>query len=91
MTHRTEVKGIVAGAVAGACWGVAFLAPELVRQFTPFQLAIGRYLAYGVLAVVLVAPRFRQLQTSLGRREWGALFGLSLLGNLLYYVPAPCN
>lgn len=29
--------------------GVVFLAPELARDFTPPQLAIGRYLAYGLL------------------------------------------
>jgi len=86
MNRKTEFKGIIAGAVAGACWGFVFLAPELVRDFTPFQLAIGRYLAYGILALVLIAPRLTRLRGQMGRREWAALLGLSLTGNLLYYV-----
>jgi len=86
MGHSTEVKGIIAGAIAGACWGFVFLAPELVRHFTALQLATGRYLAYGVLALVLVAPRLPRLRAMLGRREWWALIRLSLLGNLLYYI-----
>jgi len=87
MRHsRIEVKGIVAGAIAGACWGFVFLAPELVRSFTPFQLAVGRYLAYGVLALILIAPRLPRLRAMLGRREWWALIRLNLLGNLLYYI-----
>jgi len=86
MSHPHQAKGILAGAVAGACWGFVFLAPELVRGFTPFQLAIGRYLAYGVIALFLVAPRLRGVCASIHHHEWRALLGLSLIGNLLYYV-----
>ncbi|CAO3423054.1 DMT family transporter [Azospirillum doebereinerae] len=82
---RTGV-GIVCGIAAGALWGVVFLAPELVREFTPLQLSAGRYLAYGLFAAVLVAPRWRVLVATLGRSEWWALVWLSLLGNILYYV-----
>lgn len=78
--------GVVCGMGAGALWGLVFLAPELARQFTPFQLSVGRYLAYGGVAAVLIAPRWRKLSASLGAPEWWALMRLSLLGNLLYYV-----
>jgi EamA-like transporter family. len=71
---------------AGALWGLVFLAPELVRDFTPLQLSAGRYLAYGLIALILVAPRWRALTAPLGRSEWWALAWLSLLGNILYYV-----
>jgi len=86
MSQRNDISGIIAGAVAGACWGFVFLAPELVRGFTPFQLAVGRYLAYGIIALSLVAPRLPTLLTLVGHREWKALLGLNLLGNLTYYV-----
>ena len=49
--------GIACGIGAGALWGLVFLAPELVREFTPLQMTIGRYLCYGLIAAVLVAPR----------------------------------
>lgn len=74
------------GAAAGAFWGLVFLTPELVRDFTPGQLAAGRYLAYGLIAALLIAPRLRSLLPRLGWREWWALSWLSLLGNTLYYV-----
>lgn len=48
--------GVACGAGAGALWGLVFLAPELVRDFSPLQLSIGRYLCYGALAVLLLAP-----------------------------------
>ncbi|WP_019832917.1 DMT family transporter [Sphingomonas sp. PR090111-T3T-6A] len=84
-THRTH-RGIACGVGAGALWGLVFLAPELVRDFTPLQLAIGRYLAYGVLSAALIAPRWRTLLAGLTRREWLSLAWLALAGNTLYYV-----
>jgi drug/metabolite transporter (DMT)-like permease len=71
---------------AGALWGLVFLAPELVRNFTPLQLAIGRYLAYGLASVALIGPRWRALVAVVTRREWLSLIWLSLAGNTLYYV-----
>ncbi|MGS1017761.1 DMT family transporter [Allosphingosinicella humi] len=78
--------GIGCGIAAGALWGLVFLAPELVRQFTPLQLSAARYLAYGLFAAILIAPRWRALVGMLCRTEWWALIWLSLLGNIIYYV-----
>lgn len=84
-THRIGA-GLACGMGAGALWGLVFLAPELVRGFTPLQLAIGRYLAFGAIASVLIAPRWRTLAGRLARRDWVALGGLALAGNTLYYI-----
>lgn len=78
--------GIGAGILAGALWGLVFLTPALTRGFLPIQLAAGRYLAYGAIAAVLLAPSWRRVARLLGRREWIALFWLSLAGNTVYYV-----
>lgn len=78
--------GILCGMGAGALWGLVFLAPELARAFSPLQLTIGRYLAYGLLSAALIAPRWRTLRAGLGREEWLALGWLSLCGNTLYYI-----
>lgn len=78
--------GIGFGAAAGAAWGFVFLAPELARDFSPLQLSAARYLAYGLVALALIAPRWRALAPRLGRAEWMALVRLSLLGNIVYYV-----
>ncbi|OHT22280.1 DMT family transporter [Edaphosphingomonas haloaromaticamans] len=78
--------GIACGMAAGALWGLVFIAPELAREFTPLQLAAGRYLAYGLVAALLLAPRWAAVTQGLGRAEWWALTWLSLLGNSLYFV-----
>ncbi|KAF1042144.1 MAG: Inner membrane protein YtfF [Herbaspirillum frisingense] len=86
MSSNTILRGILCGALAGAAWGRVFLAPELTREFSPWQLSAGRYLAYGVFAAVLIAPRLRSVLRHLGTAEWRALVWLSLLGNVVYYV-----
>lgn len=84
--ERAIWLGIAFGVAAGAAWGLVFLAPELVRDFSPLQLSAGRYLGYGLVAAVLIAPRWRALAPRIGRPEWWALLRLSLLGNIVYYV-----
>ena len=37
--------GILCGMLAGALWGMVFVAPAWLAAFTPLQLAAGRYLA----------------------------------------------
>ncbi|WP_434989452.1 DMT family transporter [Xanthomonas melonis] len=78
--------GVACGVGAGALWGLVFLAPQLLSAFTPLQLAVARYLSYGAVAALLLAPRARQTLARIGRTEWWALVRLSLLGNLIYYV-----
>lgn len=85
-TGNQTGRGVLCGAGAGALWGLVFLAPELVRDFNPLMLAAGRYLAYGLMAGVLILPRWRRLSGLLGGRDWRAVFLLSLAGNTLYYV-----
>ena len=81
-----RVAGVACGMGAGALWGLVFLAPELVREFSALHLTVARYAFFGVLAAVLIAPRWRGLVARLTRREWLALARLALMGNVLYYV-----
>ncbi|WP_322783076.1 MULTISPECIES: DMT family transporter [Gluconobacter] len=78
--------GTLCGVGAGALWGLVFLAPELARDFTPLQLAIGRFLAYGIIAFFVIMPRWPVLKSRLKKQDWRALFWLSLFGNTLYYI-----
>lgn len=84
--NHSLALGIGFGAAAGAAWGFVFLAPELARDFSPLQLSAARYLAYGLVALALIAPRWHAVTPRIGRAEWWALLRLSLLGNILYYV-----
>ncbi|GEP03028.1 DMT family transporter [Methylobacterium oxalidis] len=83
---NATLAGILCGLGAGALWGLVFLAPELVRGFQPLEIAVGRYLAFGLISAALIAPRLRRLLPRIGRREWLDLAWLSLAGNTIYYI-----
>lgn len=85
--HATALwGGLACGLGAGALWGMVFLAPELVPGFGPLPITIGRFFWYGLLSAVLIAPTWRRILPLLGRREWLALAGLGLLGNVVYFL-----
>lgn len=83
---KATLAGVAYGMGAAALWGLVFLAPQLASAFGPLQLTIGRYLAYGLLSLVLIAPRRRMLASHLARHDGRELALLALLGNTLYYV-----
>ena len=78
--------GVLYGMMAGALWGVIFLAPTLVPDFTPLQLATARYLTYGIISLAIIAPKLTRIASQFGTPEWIALGWLSLIGNIVYYV-----
>ncbi|QTC93229.1 DMT family transporter [Brevundimonas goettingensis] len=78
--------GVACGVGAGAMWGMVFLAPKATPDASPALMAAGRYIAYGLIAAMLVAPRWRRLTALLTGEAWRALVLLSVLGNLLYYA-----
>ena len=79
------VWGTAAGVLAGALWGLVFIAPRLTPDFSAVQISVARYLAYGLLALPLLLPVRRQL-LKLSRADWIALVWLGLTGNVIYYI-----
>jgi len=84
--NRSMGVGIGNGVMAGALWGIVFLAPAVLLAFDAMQLSAGRYLVYGLVAAVLLWPRWKRVAPRLGIAEWRALVWLSLAGNLVYFL-----
>ncbi|WP_420998005.1 DMT family transporter [Cupriavidus sp. 30B13] len=78
--------GVLCGLLAGAFWGMVFIAPKLLPVFSPWELAIGRYLAYGLVAFVAALPLMKRIARKLTRADCVALLRQAFTGNLLYYV-----
>lgn len=78
--------GVVCGLAAGAMWGMVFIVPELLAAFTPLEMAVGRYIAYGLIALVLMLPRLGNLLGRLERSDYFALLRHALAGNIVYYM-----
>ncbi|ACV75694.1 MAG: DMT family transporter [Zymomonas mobilis] len=84
--HSSIISGVLFGAGAGVFWGLVFLAPELVPEFTSLQLVVGRFLAYGVISLILAIPKWSYLKKTVSLSEIRTLLCLALLGNTLYYT-----
>lgn len=80
---RLPLPAVGAAVGAGALWGLAFLAPLALADWSTLAISGGRYVAYALiaLAALLAGPR---RHTPL--RQWLAAWGLSLLGNVAYYL-----
>ena len=70
---------------AGLMWGLVFVAPLLLPDYPAALLTVGRYLAFGLVALP-VALLDRAGLRELTRADWLEAFKLSAIGNFLYYL-----
>ncbi len=77
--------GVGFALAAGLAWGLVFVAPVLLPDYSPAMLTFGRYLAFGLIALPL-AWRDRQALAHLSRADWQEALKLAAVGNLLYYL-----
>lgn len=77
--------GIFSGVLAGALWGMVFLIPKWLPGFSPLELSLGRYLAYGAVAFLGSLFILRNLFRKLNKKTCWALARQVLMGNILYF------
>jgi drug/metabolite transporter (DMT)-like permease len=86
MPHRAAlISGTSFALAAGLMWGLVFVVPLLLPQYPAALLSVGRYLAFGLIALPL-AWWDRQRIAELTRADWREAARLALVGNLLYYL-----
>ncbi|WJN59204.1 DMT family transporter [Pseudomonas sp. SO81] len=77
--------GTLFALIAGMMWGLVFVGPLLLPEYSAALLSAGRYLAFGLIALPLAwfdRHRLRQL----AHGDWLEALKLSAVGNLLYYL-----
>lgn len=77
--------GVLFAVAAGMMWGLIFVGPLLVPDYPGALQSVGRYLAFGLIALPLAWRDWKRLR-QLSRGDWLEALKLSLVGNLLYYT-----
>jgi drug/metabolite transporter (DMT)-like permease len=83
--ERRMAAGAGAGLAAGLVWGLAFLIPVLLGGWNPVIVTLGRYLAYGLLSVILFALGGRAMRQA-AREHWRMALAFAVAGNVGYYL-----
>ncbi len=78
-------RGVLYALMAGLMWGLVFVGPLLLPGYPAMLQAFGRYLAFGLIALVLAWFDRRSI-LSLRRADWLVAFCLALVGNFIYYI-----
>ena len=82
---RCVLTGVLAGLGAGALWGLVFVMPRMLEAYSGADLTAGRFVAYGLLAALMMF-------LGLSSRRWpnrsqaAAALGMSVLGFSGYYL-----
>src|SRR5512146_2010215 len=77
--------GILFALAAGLMWGLVFVGPLLLPEYPAALQSVGRYLAFGLIALPL-AGFDRDRLRELSRADWLVAIKLAAIGNLLYYL-----
>jgi drug/metabolite transporter (DMT)-like permease len=77
--------GTLYALAAGLMWGLVFVGPLLLPEYPATLQSVGRYLAFGLIALPL-AWMDRAALRRLTRPDWIEALKLAAIGNLLYYV-----
>ena len=77
--------GTLFALLAGAVWGLVFVIPLLLPDYSAALLTVGRYLAFGLIALPL-AWLDRHALRRLSRADWLEALKLSAVGNFLYFL-----
>jgi drug/metabolite transporter (DMT)-like permease len=77
--------GTLYALTAGLMWGLVFVGPLLLSEYPAALQSVGRYLAFGLIALPL-AWLDRAALRRLARADWIEALKLAVIGNLLYYL-----
>lgn len=79
------IRGITYILLACCIWGAIFVVPRFMPGFDSIEVALGRYLFYGLASFIFLAARGFTLFKKVDRSLWIKAFWLGLAGNILYY------
>jgi drug/metabolite transporter (DMT)-like permease len=84
VSGRTAGVGVAMGVAANLTWGLAFLVPVLLAEFSPIAVTLGRYFCYGLVSLAILGFTGTRLRGH-GWPVWRACLAFGVAGNVGYY------
>ncbi|MEZ0260985.1 MAG: EamA family transporter [Alphaproteobacteria bacterium] len=82
---RNLMLGILAGIATGMLWGIVFIVPQALPEFTPLELSLGRYFFFGLASCFTLKRTWGHFKSFTLRDKW-QVFWLSAAGFWLYTI-----
>lgn len=79
--------------VISACffWGLIFVVPQFMVGYSPLEVAMSRYLFYGIFSCGLIFFCSKKELQQMTSRNWARALWFGLLANILYYPCLVCS
>lgn len=85
MPAKSLTLGILAGIATGMLWGIVFIVPQALPDFTPLELSLGRYFFFGLASCFTLKRTWGHFKSFSFRDKW-QVFWLSAAGFWLYTI-----
>jgi drug/metabolite transporter (DMT)-like permease len=82
---RTALAGVLSGVTANLIWGLAFVIPVMFPSSEGVELALGRYLFFGMISLGIVLFTRGAGIRGLDRKVWLTALAFAFAGHLGYY------
>lgn len=80
------IKGLIYALSACVIWGLIFVIPHSLTDFSALELTLGRYFSYGVFSAVLLLRRGAWHIRRFPLKAWSVALIFALFANVLYYA-----
>lgn len=77
--------GVLFGVLGCALWGLIYIVPLLLPDYSPTTIAMGRFAVYAAGSLVL-CWYYRRPLSELSASDWVKAFCLGFFGNAVYYI-----
>lgn len=84
-SHRLLTLGILAGIATGMLWGIVFVVPQVLTDFSPLELSLGRYVFFGIASSFALKTTWRHFR-GFAPLDKLQVFFLSAAGFWLYTI-----
>lgn len=76
--------GVFLGLLAGALWGLIYVAPLFLENYHPVLIALGRFIVFGLISIPFLLFLRHEI-TKFNRRDVTNAFLLPFFGNVIFY------